>query len=218
MPLVVAGTGTGVGKTLTSALIMAKYARSLTLKYLKPVQTGDDSDRQTVAALTGLSAEFFLPEYATFPLAASPHYAVEQAGQSIDTETLLKHCCDQQPATLIELAGGLMVPLTRHFTNLDLLRQAGFSVLLVCDTGLGTINHSLLSLAALRSAGIFCAGVFFVGRENPLYADNARTICEMGNAAHIGTLFMTGEKLTTKILNHHAADFDREGRIAEAFA
>lgn len=219
MPIFISATGTDVGKTLLSALILARYGSELKMQYLKPVQTGPDADRATVQHLSGIADSFFLPELLSLPLAASPHFAAEAAQTKIDAHFLATRLMALKDSrTIIELAGGVMVPLSRQFTNLDLLRQVGFKTLLAAATGLGTINHTLLSLHALQTAGIVCAGVFFVGADNPLYADNARTICEMTGVPHLGELFLDGRNLTPQEFQTRAAAFDAAGKIRELFA
>lgn len=216
MPIFISGTGTDVGKTLFSALLMARYGHELNLQYLKPVQTGPDSDRRTVEQLTGLESRHFQPEVISFPLPASPHFSAEQANAQVDTDRLLQHLAGlHHSRTIVELAGGLLVPLSRHFTNLDMMQKVGFPAILVAATGLGTINHTLLSLQALKSAGVFCPGVFFVGEDNPLYADNARTICEMGDVQHLGEFFLTSEKIQPQDFQFRAASFDQSGVIRQ---
>lgn len=219
MPIFISATGTDVGKTLFSALILARYGRELNLQYLKPVQTGPDSDRATVQRLSGRGDEHFEPEMLSFPLAASPHFAAEQAQSKIDSQLLTTRLIALKASrTIIELAGGVMVPLSRGFTNLDLLQQVGFKTLLVAATGLGTINHTLLSLHALKTAGVVCAGVFFVGADNPLFADNARTVCEMGGVPYLGKFFLDGKELAPREFQSCATDFDAAGKIRELLA
>lgn len=219
MPIFISATGTDVGKTFLSALILARYGSELNLQYLKPVQTGNDSDRASVQNLSGLSDAYFQRELLSFPLAASPHFAAEQVRATIDTQRLTTRLAALKDSrTIIELAGGVMVPLSRDFTNLDLMRQIGFQTILVAATGLGTINHTLLSLHALKTAGVVCAGVFFVGADNLLFADNARTICEMGAVQNLGKFFLDGKKLTPEEFQFRAAAFDATGKILELLA
>jgi len=188
-PLIIAGTGTDVGKTVFSSLVMARYGRELSLKYLKPIQTGVDSDTATVTQVSGLDESFFLREIYQFKLAASPHYAAESEGKVINFSefaSALKKFSDDR--VLIELAGGLMVPINRYQTNLNLIRALEYPVVLIASTALGTINHTLLSLAALGK----CAGVFFVGPNNDLFVDNAHTIHEMTGVKILGHHFLEG--------------------------
>lgn len=215
MALVIAGTGTDVGKTLLSAAIMARYAEEKNLFYTKPVQTGSDSDRQKVSVLASLPPQRLLDEYAHFPLPASPHYAAEEAGRTLDYAAFLAYLLHamEKHSLLIELAGGLMVPLLRYRTNLDLLCDLAVPVILVARTELGTINHTLLSLKALESARVSCAGIFFVGAQNPLFADNCRTIAEMSGAPILGNLFLPNCPFTPAGFAAALQNFDPEGKI-----
>lgn len=218
MSLIIAGTGTNVGKTMVSAAIMARYASERRVNYLKPVQTGEESDTQTVLQLTGVPPERAYPEFARFLLPASPHFAAESAGHAIGYEKLLHYIGDQtrQTRSVVELAGGLMAPLTRYRTNLDLARDLGLPVILVAHTTLGTINHTVLSLNAMRQAGVVCAGVIFFGPDNPLYADNRRCVAEMTGAGILAELLVAeGELLTAEILKQKVRHFDREGNLGK---
>lgn len=219
MALVVTGTGTNVGKTLFSALVMARYAESLSLFYWKPIQTGDDDDALKVQTLSACAADRIMPVFARYRLAASPHYAAEREGTVLDIAALQAVVAEQRERRgLVELAGGLMVPLTRTFMNLGLVQSGGLPAVLVADTELGTINHSLLSLASLKSAGIECRGIFFVGRGNNLMADNMCTICELGGVQFLGNFILPQSPFSTEEFRRAAAAFDAEGLVATALA
>lgn len=218
MALFVTGTGTDVGKTVFSALLMARYGGQLNLRYLKPVQTGTDSDRDTVQKLSALGDAYFLPGYYHFKLAASPHLAAEKESMRLDVVDLVARLRKyKEQKTVIELAGGLMVPLTRkgYFTNLDLLREVGFPAVLVAATGLGTINHTVLSWQALQSAGIDCAGIVFVGKKDILREDNMQTIAAMTGAAVLGDFILPSEPLTPDAVFNAVESFDSSERIRE---
>lgn len=218
-PLIVAGTGTGVGKTIFSALVMAKYAGELGLQYLKPIQTGADSDRETVAALTQLDISHFLRELYRFDLAASPHYAARCEDQAIDFDALAQGVrAYRDKGVVVELAGGLLVPLAQQLTNLDLITRTGFQAVLVADTGLGTINHTLLSWNAMKSAGARCCGIFFVGRDNPLKADNIGTILEFSGGTLLGEFSLPADILSADEFCARARYFDCDGVIRKILA
>ncbi|EMF98874.1 AAA domain protein [Leptospira borgpetersenii str. 200701203] len=91
MAVFIGATGTDIGKTLFSSLILGKYGKSLGLKYFKPVQTGNDSDRVTLMNLTGLHESYFLKNYYSLSFAGSPHYASELEGVEIDSDELSRH-------------------------------------------------------------------------------------------------------------------------------
>lgn len=176
--VIVTGTDTGIGKTVFSAGL----TRALGATYWKPVQSGLDeaTDSETVARLSGCPV---LPEAYRLQMPASPHLSAEAEGVQIDLGRLSPP--QVEGPLVIEGAGGLMVPLTRQHLFLDVIAGWKAPVILVARTSLGTINHSLLSLAALRSMGCTVAGVAFVGDE---MADSRRTIAEMGQVRDLGRL------------------------------
>lgn len=178
---VVSGTDTNVGKTVFSAGL----AGALGAYYWKPIQSGvaPEGDKETVTRLSGLPASHILPEKYRLNAPLSPHRSAELDGIVIKPETLLPPPVHGYLA--IEGAGGLMVPITREFLQIDLYRKWDLPVILVARTTLGTINHTLLSIGALRMQEIPLHGVAFVGEDN---SDNIRTIREMGDVRVLGRL------------------------------
>ncbi|WP_027577897.1 dethiobiotin synthase [Bradyrhizobium sp. Ai1a-2] len=180
--IVVTGTDTGIGKTVFAAGL----AGFLGAKYWKPVQAGldEETDSQLVARLGGLSCDRIPPERYRLKTPASPHLAAEIDGVGIDTELL--HVPDTGKCPLvIEGAGGLMVPLTSSTLYIDIFARWQLPVLLCARTTLGTINHSLLSIEALRNRGIDILGIAFIGDEN---VDTETTICRIGRTRKLGRL------------------------------
>jgi dethiobiotin synthetase len=114
---------------------------------------------------------------------ASPHLAAERDGIEIDPATLRSN--DYPTPLVIELAGGLSVPLTRRLLQIDLLTEWKLPVILCSSTRLGTINHSLLSIEALKRRAIPILGIAFIGAEN---IDSERTICAFGGVRRLGRL------------------------------
>jgi dethiobiotin synthetase len=170
MRLVVCGTDTDVGKTVVSALLV----QGLGARYWKPVQSGLDpsgGDSGTVEGLLRLPPERVVPEAYRLSLPASPHWAAERDGVRIDTERLALPPCDG--ALVVETAGGLLVPLRRDWLQIDQLALWQLPVLLVARSGLGTLNHTLLSVEALQRRGIPVLGLVLNG---PLHPDNPRTL------------------------------------------
>lgn len=170
-PLFVTGTDTGIGKTVVSALLLAAAARRGPAGYWKPVQTGSDSDTAEVARLAGRApGELPEPAYA-FPLPASPHEAARAAGSSVDVEHLRavyrERLGDRTGTLVCELAGGLLVPLTDDVTQLDWLARDRPELVLVARSGLGTLNHTLLSLEALAARHLRPRALFLVGDPHP---------------------------------------------------
>ena len=178
---VIVGTDTNVGKTVFSAAL----ADALGAHYWKPVQSGleDETDSQTVARLGGLAPQRILPEAWRLTLPASPHIAARAEGVEIDVARL----SPPQGVTplVIETAGGVMVPLTDNCLTIDLLASWGLPAIVVSRTALGAINHSLLTLEALRLRHIEVHGLAFVGDE---YAMAQRTIGSLGDVRVLGRL------------------------------
>ena len=159
----VTGTDTDVGKTLVAAWLMTH----LDADYWKPVQAGTEpeTDSATVRRLAEISANRILPEAYVLPEAMAPHEAARRAGVIIDMARL------EPPATdrllVVEGAGGMLVPLTGEAYVIDLAAELHLPVLLVARSTLGTINHTLLSIEALRRRGLPLAGVVMNGPETP---------------------------------------------------
>lgn len=185
--IVIAGTDTDVGKTLVSAGLMLCLPQAC---YWKPVQAGIEpmTDTEAVQALTGLPEERFLPEAYRLEMPASPHLAARMEGTVIAPSDL---ALPQINAPLIvESAGGVMVPLTDNFLNIDQFTRWGKPVILVARTGLGTINHSLLSIAALRARDIPIGGILFSGEahaENEAIIPRLAGVWSLGRLPHLET-------------------------------
>lgn len=160
--LFITGIGTGVGKTLVSAV----FVKALDAAYWKPIQSGDlqDSDSKQVKELTGAAYSIF-PERYRLALAASPHKAAA-------IEQIQIHTSDfELPITnkplIVEGAGGLFVPISEQEYIIDLIQKLELPVLLVVKDYLGCINHSILSLQALKARNIPLAYVVFNGDFDP---------------------------------------------------
>jgi dethiobiotin synthetase len=180
--IVVAGTDTGIGKTVFAAGL----ADLLGASYWKPIQSGLDgeTDSQAVARLGGLSGDRILPERYRLKTPVSPHQAAAIDGVRIDTAALDVPDTGGRPL-VIEGAGGLMVPLDRATLYVDIFARWHLPVVLCARTALGTINHSLLSIEALRHRNIEPLGVAFIGDANP---ESERAICEIGGVRRLGKL------------------------------
>jgi dethiobiotin synthase len=201
----VTGTDTGVGKTVLSALLCA----ALDASYWKPIQTGTevDSDSRTVESLAGLAPEKILPEAYQFAPPVSPHLAARQAGQRIDLEKIKLPASVNQAPLIVEGAGGVLVPLNENELMVDLMRHLGLPVLLAARSSLGTINHTTLSLAALRAADVKVAGVVMIGAPN---AENRAAIEEFGKARVVGEIPWLADLNRSVLLEIFAARFDQE--------
>jgi dethiobiotin synthetase len=178
-PIVVTGTDTGIGKTVFAAGLAAAIGAA----YWKPIQSGLDGEASDSDMAIRLGATRVLPEAYRLTEPLSPHRAAELDGIAIDADRLQP---PQIAATLvIEGAGGLLVPITRNLLYADLFARWGAPVVLVARTALGTINHSLLSIEALRRRDIPILGIAFVGDPNE---DNEVTIAALGGVKRLGRL------------------------------
>lgn len=185
--LFVVGTDTGVGKTVASALLLAAARAHGRAAYWKPVQTGDEDDAATVRALAAATDAEILPNLHAFALPASPHAAAAAERATIEPAALdaalARHRAALAGGTLlVELAGGLLVPYRageRPFTQADWLARAGagVEVVLVARSGLGTLNHTLLTLEAMRARHLRIAALLLVG---PPHRTNRETLAELG--------------------------------------
>lgn len=188
---IVTATGTDIGKTLTSAILML----GLDADYWKPIQSGTPTDTDTVKTITGLPGTRFHAERYRLRMPVSPHLAAQNEGITIDISQLTP---PQTTRTLIiEGAGGLMVPVTRSILMIDVFRQMNIPIILCARTELGTINHTLLSVEALRSRKIHLHGIIFLGPEHP---DSIKTILDFSRAPMLGHIPQLAE-LSAPILH-----------------
>lgn len=178
--IVVTGTDTDVGKTVFASGLAA----AIGAHYWKPVQAGleDGTDTATASKL-GVPAERIVPEAYRLVTPCSPHRAAEIDGVQIDLMRLALP--DVEGALVVEGAGGALVPVTREILYADVFARWGQPTIVVARTGLGTINHSLLTIEALRARGVPILGIAFVG---PAEDDSEATICEIANVPRLGRL------------------------------
>lgn len=188
----VTGTGTEVGKTVVAAAIartLAAEARRVAV--FKPAVTGLDeegeSDHSLLRRASGSSqSDEEIAPYRYGP-PASPHLAAALAGEEIDPERLrqaARSAAAGADAIVCEGVGGLLVPLTPTYLVRDLAAELGYPLVIVAPPGLGTINHTLLTLAAARGAGLeICAVVLTPWRKEPseIERSNRETIADLGD-------------------------------------
>ena len=179
--LIICGTDTDVGKTVVSAMVV----QGLGASYWKPVQSGleDGGDSATVQRLIQLPAERLLSEAYRLEAPVSPHWAAERQGLQLEPERL------ELPAVagplVVETAGGLLVPLRRDWLQIEQVARWQLPVLLVARSGLGTLNHTLLSLEAMRQRRIPVLGLVLNGPPHP---DNPRTLEQIGGVPVLAEL------------------------------
>ena len=157
---IVAGIGTEIGKTVVSAILTA----GLKADYWKPVQAGDLDQGDAYWIRNWVPSATVHPSTYALTQPMSPHSAAEIDGITITLENF-KIPTDQ--TLIVELAGGIMVPLNDRETNLDFIKHLNLPVILVSKNYLGSINHTLLSFEILKQHGIPMAGIVFNGPENP---------------------------------------------------
>lgn len=180
--IVVAGTDTDIGKTVFSAGLAALLGAD----YWKPIQSGleGETDSQIVAKLGGLSDDRIVPERYRLQTPASPHQAAAIDGVHIDADALGVPDVSGR-RLVIEGSGGLMVPLDGTTLYIDVFAGWRIPLVICARTTLGTINHSLLSIEALRRRNIDILGIAFIGDGN---GESERAVCEMGGVRRLGRL------------------------------
>jgi len=179
----VTGTGTDVGKTVVAAALVA----ALGADYWKPVQSGTDElpagDAGTVARLAALGEDRLVPTVYAFKAPLSPDQAAAREQMTIDLSSLTLP--RRERPLVVEGAGGILVPLSRRHTMVHLMARLLLPVVVVAPSGLGTINHTLLTLEGLRHRNLPVAGVIFSGPPHP---DNAESVARLGAVRVLGTL------------------------------
>jgi len=163
--LFITGTGTDVGKSVVAAMLLAG-TRGF---YWKPVQSGLEpiSDSDWVRRATDLPEDHFLPETYRFRNPLSPHAAAALEGVRIDLSAFRLPELPVPGQLIVEGAGGVLVPLNERDLMLDLIVLLALPVLVVASSRLGTINHTLLTLQALRSRRVSVVGVILNGPPDP---------------------------------------------------
>jgi len=177
--IIVTGTDTGIGKTVFASALAA----ALGATYWKPIQSGLDGEESDSDAARRLGVSRILPEAYRLTEPLSPHRAAELDRVEIDPARLTLPHVDGH--LVVEGAGGLLVPITRSLLFADLFAQWRAPAVLVARTALGTINHSLLSVEAMRARSIPIVGIAFVGDANE---DNEATICTLAGVRRLGRL------------------------------
>ena len=179
----VTGTDTGVGKTVVSAMLCA----ALDAIYWKPIQTGtrEGSDRATVMRMAGIPRSRTAPEVYRFAPPVSPHLAARRAHVQISLRAIGIAIPAPNENLIAEGAGGVFVPVNDSQFTTDVMAELGLPVLLVARTALGTINHTLLSIFALRAARLKVHGVAMVGKPDK---ENWSAIERYGHVEVLGNL------------------------------
>ncbi len=171
---IICGTDTDIGKTLISSF----FVRGLNSFYWKPIQSGIESqtDSQIVETLAQVSQDKIIKEGYVFSKPVSPHWAAEIDKKTINFDML--RLPKVKGSLVIETAGGLMVPITRNFLQIDQIKRWNLPVILVCKSSLCTLNHTLLSVEALKHRNIEILGLVINGEK---HLDNPKTLVELSN-------------------------------------
>jgi dethiobiotin synthetase len=193
---VVTGTDTGIGKTIFSAAL----AGATDTAYWKPIQSGleEETDSEAVARFAGVAVQ---PEAYRLVTPASPHLAAEIDGVAIDPDRLTPPAGD----LIIEGAGGALVPVTRGLLYADLFARWQIPVIVCARTALGTINHSLLTIEALKSRGVPIHGLAFLGDA---VEDSEAIIAELSGARRLGRLPIVDPLTPENLAQAFATHFD----------
>lgn len=194
----VTAIGTDSGKTVVSAIL----AKAFEADYWKPVQSGEPKDSDTVKDLTAGTVKIH-PEQYVFKTPASPHYAAAVENRAIELDEF-KIPKTNRPL-VIEGAGGLMVPLNEHHLMIDLIKKLDCSVVLVSNIYLGSINHTLLSVEALKKRGISIDYLVFNGAETP----STENIIKTFTKAPVLFRLDQEKKMNPEIINKYAADISQ---------
>jgi dethiobiotin synthase len=216
--LFVTGTDTNVGKTVASAALMLRLGAAWRMRYWKPIQTGieQDDDTATVRTLARLDAAQALDDGVRLERPLSPHLSARLAGAAIDPERLVAIAAAQDHSSrwIVEGAGGVFVPLNDDDLMIDLMVRLGLPAVIAARSTLGTINHTLLTVEALRQRGLQVAGVMMIGAPD---AENRAAIERYGEVAVVGELPLL-DPLTPEGLRQAAAALDPEdalGRVLQ---
>lgn len=195
---VVTGTDTGIGKTVFSAALV----QALGARYWKPIQSGleDETDTGFVERIVPGST---LAEAWRLTTPASPHLSAEMDRVTIDPDHLTPPQVDVP--LVIEGAGGALVPVTRQILYADVFARWQIPVIVCARTALGTINHSLMTIEALRARGVPIHGIAFIGAAMP---DSEATIAAIGKVRRLGRLDWLDSVTPETLAAAFAAGFD----------
>ncbi|MCB0408525.1 MAG: dethiobiotin synthase [Bdellovibrionales bacterium] len=203
--MMVTGTDTGVGKTVVSALLCLLTKR----RYWKPIQSGTEPSTDSDWISNLLGRDRVLPETYRLRNPVSPHLSAKIDNVEIKLDSILDTLSNISDSLIIEGAGGLLVPLNRKEFIIDLISKIPCRCILVARSGLGTINHTLMSLEALAARNIQPLGVVMVGERNP---ENKCAIEKYGNIQVLGEVPLLSNFERHTLLSHSQNIFKHEDR------
>mgnify|MGYP001558786964 CR=1 FL=1 len=219
----ITGTDTDVGKTvITACLAAALLRKGMKVAVYKPVQCGSllkgkvkSPDLALVKKLSGISENNLFNDY-SFKFASSPHLAAELEHKKVDVDVIKNQynkLSKKFDYVLIEGAGGLLVPLTREYTVMDLIKELEVPALVIARAGLGTINHTSLTISALKSKKIKIIGIimnYFKGGK--IEEDNKKII------GHLNGIPIVGSVPFSKNLKKIAGNFEEYVDLQKIFS
>jgi dethiobiotin synthase len=218
--LFVTGTDTNVGKTVLAAALMLRCRTNMPVRYWKPIQTGIDQtddqgdDTQTVERLGRCAPGELFRSGIRLPRPVSPHLAARWSGTTIEIPPLVESIAREPDdrAWIVEGAGGVLVPIGDEQTMVDLMIALDLPAIVAARTALGTINHTLLTLEALRRRNVRVAGVVMVGDPDP---DNKAAIEHHGHVAVLGEMPRFTPLTAAALEAWSLSSLDPEGRLFE---
>jgi dethiobiotin synthetase len=216
--LFVTGTDTGVGKTVVAAALMHRYRQQGNLKYWKPIQTGieEDDDTAAVQQWGGCSEGELFRSGVRLPRPVAPYLAAALAGTHISISEVIRSA-EKEPASvrwIAEGAGGVLVPVNESDLMIDLMVRLAMPVLIAARSSLGTINHTLLTLEALRRRNLEVAGVVLVGDKDP---DNRDAIERFGHVEVLGEMPPLSPLTSESIGRWSTSALDVKGQLVRHF-
>jgi dethiobiotin synthetase len=201
---------------VVSAALLCRY-RAIGVKYWKPIQTGieQDDDSAEVQRLSGCPRESVLNAGVRLPRPVSPHLAARLNGSTIDMTPLLSLAGTMSGGWIVEGAGGVLVPLNPRDLLIDLFVGLELPALIVSRSGLGTINHTLLTIEALRQRAVPVAGVVMVG---PPDRENRLAIEHYGRVAVLGEMPALDPMTPDRLRDWAGRCLDSDGRLRDLLA
>jgi len=196
----VTGTDTGIGKTIVSASLVCALREKEKVCYWKPVQTGieEDNDTETVRTLANCSTEEIFDKGFRLKKPLSPHLSARLADIEITIEKILGFIEKNDKFWIVEGAGGILVPLNESELMIDLIKALNLPVLIAARSALGTINHTLLTLEALRKRNLEISGVIMNEAQNK---ENRKAIEHFGKVRVLAQM-PKFEKLDSRSLSN----------------
>jgi dethiobiotin synthetase len=220
--LFITGTDTNVGKTVVAAALLHRYRQNVVLRYWKPIQTGTEQsdDTRDVRRLGMCGESEILDAGIRFSHPLSPHLAARLNGTEITLPPLIEIAAasvrsgERELRWLVEGAGGALVPINETEFMTDLMKQMGLPILVVGRSGLGTINHTLMTLEALRRRDLLVTGVVMAGEKN---SANREAIEKFGHIKVVGELPVISPLTPEKLGAWARAELDPHGLLMEYF-